>query len=110
MITRSLLFLFFILVDGGISRFAEGGKKKIHITNDLTDVVDDEEDEAWKEWGKKPSPNLDPPPKDLSNMEYSEIQAEMMKYQTGPAFGFVKLRLGPRRTPVRKCSSFGVLD
>ncbi|KAM7488871.1 hypothetical protein LguiB_026355 [Lonicera macranthoides] len=28
------------------------GKKKIKVTNDLTDVVDGREDEAWNEWGK----------------------------------------------------------
>ncbi|KAL5572883.1 hypothetical protein UlMin_022480 [Ulmus minor] len=80
--------------------FAEGGKGRIHITDDLDDVVDDEEDESWKEWGKKstPSPAFDIPPSDFSKMEMSEIQAEMMKRQTGPLFGFVKLRLGVKRT------------
>ncbi|KAK8618934.1 hypothetical protein V6N13_132911 [Hibiscus sabdariffa] len=73
----------------------EGGKRKIHITDDLDDVVDDEEDEAWKEWGKKKSSEeFDPPPSDFDNMELSQIQEEIMKRQTGPAFGFVKLRLG----------------
>ncbi|KAF5744380.1 hypothetical protein HS088_TW08G00984 [Tripterygium wilfordii] len=83
-------------------RFAEGGKRTIHITDDLDDVVDDEEDEAWKEWGKKSSPSteeFDPPPSDLHKMDMSQIQAEMMKRQSGPVFGFVKLRLGLKRTP-----------
>ncbi|KAH1130099.1 hypothetical protein J1N35_001477 [Gossypium stocksii] len=73
----------------------EGGKRKIHITDDLDDVVDDEEDEAWKEWGKKKSSQeFDPPPSDFDKMELSQIQEEIMKRHTGPAFGFVKLRLG----------------
>ncbi|BBN70284.1 hypothetical protein Prudu_1456S000200 [Prunus dulcis] len=74
-------------------------KRRVHITDDLDDVVDDEEDDTWKEWGKKstPSSDFDPPP-DLSKMDMSEIQAEMMKRHTGPAFGFVKLRLGVKRT------------
>ncbi|MBA0605184.1 hypothetical protein Godav_017784 [Gossypium davidsonii] len=73
----------------------EGGKRKIHITDDLDDVVDDEEDEAWKEWGKKKtSQEFDPPPSDFDKMELSQIQEEIMKRHTGPAFGFVKLRLG----------------
>jgi hypothetical protein len=36
----------------------------------------------------------------LSKMHLSEIQAEMMKRHSGPAFGFVKLRLGVKRTRV----------
>ncbi|KAK3022425.1 hypothetical protein RJ639_045196 [Escallonia herrerae] len=96
------LFLFLLIAarNGGIFRSAEGGK--IHITDDLDDVADDEEDEAWKEWGKKSAkstPEFDPPPTDFSGMDLQEIQAEMMKRQLGPAFGFVKLRLGARRTP-----------
>ncbi|KAK6239817.1 hypothetical protein QUC31_005286 [Theobroma cacao] len=76
----------------------EGGKRRIHITDDLDDVVDDEEDEAWKDWGKKKtSPEFDPPPSDLDKMEFSQIQEEVMKRHMGPAFGFVKLRLGNRR-------------
>ncbi|KAK3028772.1 hypothetical protein RJ639_037993 [Escallonia herrerae] len=94
------LFLFLLIAarNGGIFRSAEGGK--IHITDDL---ADDEEDEAWKEWAKKSAkstPEFDPPPTDFSAMDLPEIQAEMMKRQLGPAFGFVKLRLGARRTPV----------
>ncbi|XVF33305.1 hypothetical protein REPUB_Repub17cG0157200 [Reevesia pubescens] len=73
----------------------EGGKRKIHITDELDDVVDDEEDEDWKEWGKKKSSQeFDPPPSDFDNMELSQIQEEVMKRHMGPAFGFVKLRLG----------------
>ncbi|KAG5538360.1 hypothetical protein RHGRI_019069 [Rhododendron griersonianum] len=75
-------------------RFAEGGQRKIHITDDLDDVVDDEEDEEWKQWGKKPRPEYDPPPTDFSDMDLPQIQAEMMKRQFGRVFGFVKLRLG----------------
>ncbi|KAF2282605.1 hypothetical protein P3X46_003687 [Hevea brasiliensis] len=88
--------------NGEIFRFAEGGKRRIHIADDLDDVIDDEEDEAWKQWGKKPTPSsdeLDPPPSDLSNMDMSQIQELMMKQHFGPVFGFVKLRLGVRRTP-----------
>ncbi|CAM8977458.1 unnamed protein product [Rhodiola kirilowii] len=79
---------------------ADAGKKKIHITDDLDDVVDDEEDESWKEWGKKKQAaesEFDPPP-DFSKMEMMDIQEEMMKRQIGPVFGFVKLRLGVKRT------------
>ncbi|EEF50548.1 uncharacterized protein LOC8261898 [Ricinus communis] len=97
------LIVFFSL-NGQIFRFAEGGKRKIHITDDLDDVIDDEEDEAWKQWGKTPtapsSDEFDPPPSDLTHMDISQIQELMMKQQHfGPVFGFVKLRLGVRRTP-----------
>lgn len=99
-----LLFLTLPLIfspNGEFVRFADGGKR-IEITDELDDVVDNEEDEAWKQWGKKstPPPDFDLPASDLSKMELPEIQAEMMKRQTGPAFGFVKLRLGVKRTRV----------
>ncbi|XP_068315254.1 uncharacterized protein [Pyrus communis] len=93
-----LLILPFIFSPNGV-RFAEAGKRRVHITDDLDDVVDDEEDDTWKEWGKKTKPSSDfNPPPDLSKMDMSQIQAEMMKRQTGPAFGFVKLRMGEKRT------------
>ncbi|KAJ0054135.1 hypothetical protein Pint_00451 [Pistacia integerrima] len=81
--------------------WSEAGKAKVHITDDLDDVVDDEEDEAWKEWGKKkPSvpDEFDPPKIDHDTMSLSEIQHEIMSRQYGPVYGFVKLRLGTRRT------------
>lgn len=81
-------------------QITDAGKKKIQITDDLDDVVDNEEDESWKEWGKKKqSTDFDPPP-DFSKMELMDIQEEMMKRQIGPVFGFVKLRLGVKRTAV----------
>ncbi|KAK7394753.1 hypothetical protein VNO78_15290 [Psophocarpus tetragonolobus] len=79
------------------SDYAVGGKRKVHITDELDDVFDDEEDEAWKEWGKKPEPSF--PPSDFSKLDPSQIQAEITKRHSGPLIGFVKLRLGPRRTP-----------
>ncbi|XP_047318047.1 uncharacterized protein LOC124921428 [Impatiens glandulifera] len=82
-------------------RFTEGGKRRIHVTDDLNDVIDNEEDEAWREWGKKSSPSMakfDPPPTDFENMDLHEIQEQMLKRQLGPVFGFVKLRFGIRRT------------
>ncbi|KAF3442997.1 hypothetical protein FNV43_RR16916 [Rhamnella rubrinervis] len=45
-----------------------------------------------------PSSDFDLPPSDLSKMKLSEIQSEMMKRHSGPVFGFVKLRLGVKRT------------
>ncbi|KAJ4954294.1 hypothetical protein NE237_011077 [Protea cynaroides] len=97
-----LLTLFFVAKDGGIVRVAEGGKRRVHIPDELDDVIDDEEDDSWKEWGKKSSPSQDSefdPPPDFTKMDPSQIQAEMIKRQTGPSYGFVKLRLGVRRTP-----------
>ncbi|CAL5363493.1 unnamed protein product [Camellia sinensis] len=84
-------------------RVAEGGKRRIHITNDLNNVVDDEEDEAWKQWSKKSPPpraEFDPSPMDFSSMDLPEIQNEMLKRQLGPVFGFVKLRLDVETTPI----------
>nr|XP_027115224.1 LRP chaperone MESD-like [Coffea arabica] len=101
--TLALIFVLLIATGtGGFYRLAEGAKRRIHVTDNLDDVVDDEEDEAWKEWGKKKSttrPQFDPPPDDFSNMDVAEMQSEMLKRQAGPVFGFAKLRIGPRRTP-----------
>ncbi|KAK4266852.1 hypothetical protein QN277_023718 [Acacia crassicarpa] len=104
------LFLFLLLLsllllvshNPQFVRFAEGAKRRVHIPDDLDDVVDDEEDDAWRQWGKKSTPSSDfdlPPPEDFSKMDISQIQAEMAKRQSGPAIGFVKLRLGVPRTP-----------
>lgn len=98
----SLLLTIILIGTSQFSQFAEGGgKRRIHITDDLADVIDDEEDEGWKQWGKKSSKSeFDPPPTDFSGMDLPQIQAEMMKRQFGPVFGFVKLRLGDvKRTP-----------
>ena len=97
-----LLILFlFIAPNSKFFRFAEASKRRIHIPDDLDDVVDDEEDEAWKQWGKKSTPASQIDPSDFSKMDPSQIQSEMMKQHSGPVIGFVKLRLGVRRTPVR---------
>lgn len=98
----NLLFGFLILIayqTRGIDTFAEASKRIIHIDDDLDDVVDDEEDEAWREWGKKKQPEFDPPPTDFTGMGLEEMQEELMKRQLGPVFGFVKLVPGTRRTP-----------
>ncbi|KAG5231371.1 Mesd domain-containing protein [Salix suchowensis] len=60
-------------------RLANAGKRSIHITDDLDD--------------------FDPPPSDLNKMNMQEIQEMMTTRNFGPVFGFVKLRLGERRTP-----------
>ncbi|KAL6331342.1 hypothetical protein AAG906_011279 [Vitis piasezkii] len=75
-----LRLLLLTLIVAGIE-LAVDEKSSVQILDELDDVVDDEEDEAWKEWGKR------------------SIQAEMLKRHSGPAFGFVKLRLGVRRSP-----------
>ncbi|KAL5981437.1 hypothetical protein ACLOJK_015498 [Asimina triloba] len=92
------LFVFIFLVGDPFLRSAAAGKRRIHIPDDLHDVIDDEEDEAWKEWGKKPKPKEFDPPPDFSEMEPAQIQAEMLKRHTGPLIGFVKLRLGVQRS------------
>lgn len=77
---------------------------RVHIPDELDDVEDNEEDEEWKEWGKaKESPvPFDPPPDPPEDpQELEKYQLEMMKRQTGPSMGFVKLRLGVQRSPVR---------
>lgn len=106
------LFLLLTLAigTGKLYQFAEGGgKRRIHITDDLDDVVDDEEDDSWREWGKTKSttPDFDPPPEDFSNLDPSKMQEEMLKRQFGSVFGFVKLRLlGSPRTSVSTAIRF----
>ncbi|KAG8391848.1 hypothetical protein BUALT_Bualt01G0229600 [Buddleja alternifolia] len=90
--------LFLLLIAAQICHIYRFADAKIHITDDLDDVVDDEEDDTWREWGKKKQPEFDPPPTDLTKMDLHEMQDEMMKHQFGPVFGFVKLRPGARRT------------
>ena len=104
--TPFLLLLFLLTLRLGFEVEAGTGGR-VRITDDLDDVVDDEEDDAWIQWGKKkPSPSSssseddDLKPSDLSAMSMPEIQAELAKRQTGPAFGFVKLRFGRKRTSV----------
>ncbi|XP_043710344.1 uncharacterized protein LOC122659278 [Telopea speciosissima] len=97
-----LLTLLFVAKDGGIVRVAKGGKRRVSIPDELEDAIDDEEDDATRKWAQKPSPSQDSefdPPPDFSKMDPSQILAEMMKQQSSPSFGFVKLRLGVRRSP-----------
>lgn len=91
----SLLLLFTLQ-----SKSVAEAKKAIHIPDELDDVVDDEEDEEWKEWGKpksKSPPPFDSPP-DITGMDPSQIQSEMLQRHFGPSIGFVKLRLDVPRT------------
>ncbi|CAN8286185.1 unnamed protein product [Cochlearia groenlandica] len=82
----------------GIVNLAEAGQRRIEISDDLDDVEDNEEDDTWKDWGKKAAtPEFDPPP-DFSTMGFEQIQAEMAKRTFGPVVGFVKLRLGVGRS------------
>ncbi|KAL5727216.1 hypothetical protein ACHQM5_000436 [Ranunculus cassubicifolius] len=100
--TQRFLFLltFLILLNSNlIIRVAEAGMKKVHIPDELDDVIDDEEDEEWKKWGEKSKKDekFDPPPLE-EGMDPKKFQAEMMKRHVGPTFGFVKLGLGVKRS------------
>lgn len=91
------LLLFLLLIAAGKFRFykfANAAQRKIHIPDELDDVVDDEEDDDWRDWGNaKKRPEFDLPPADFAGMGLPE---DIM----GPVFGFVKLRPGTRRAPV----------
>ncbi|KAJ9539262.1 hypothetical protein OSB04_031995 [Centaurea solstitialis] len=101
---RRLLLFFFLLV---LITFAsngvvEGTKKRVRITDELDDVEDNEEDEAWKEWGRKKSmteEEFDPPPDNFSELGFEQMREEVLKRQVGQSYGFVKLRLSEDRTP-----------
>ncbi|KAF6165370.1 hypothetical protein GIB67_018814 [Kingdonia uniflora] len=81
--------------------FTEGGKKKVHITDELDDVIDNEEDDNWKQWEKNSKPSEDDFD-DLSNMDPLQVQSEMMKHHQGSSFGFAKLQFGVRRSSEAK--------
>jgi hypothetical protein len=102
------LLLFLLAVSAFVVQVS-GAKVRVSIPDELDDVVDDEEDEAWREWGMKKAPpasadEFDPRKYDLSQMDVEELQREMLERHSGPTFGFVKLRIGgpPRRTPVSR--------
>ncbi|KAG8663781.1 hypothetical protein MANES_01G255500v8 [Manihot esculenta] len=67
-------------------RFADGGKRRIHIEDDLDDKSILSSDE------------FDPAPSDLSNMDMSQIQ-ELMRKQHWAGFWVRKLQFGVRGTP-----------
>lgn len=106
---RHLLLLLLLIATQTreIYRFADALQRRVHITDELDDVVDDEEDDDWREWGKpKNQPEFDPPPTDFTKMSLEEMQDEVLKRQQGPVFGFVKLRPGIPRTPVMRLADF----
>ncbi|KAI3756064.1 hypothetical protein L1987_55877 [Smallanthus sonchifolius] len=91
--------LFFILL---LIVFVAGTKKRVQIPDDLHDVEDNEEDEAWIEWGQKKKmtkEEFDPPPENFSDLDLTQMQDEIMKRQVGLSYGFVKLRLTDNHTP-----------
>ncbi|KAI3494926.1 hypothetical protein L1887_36973 [Cichorium endivia] len=99
----SFRLFFFLLLLIAIGNSGVGGtKKRVHIPDDLDDVEDNEEDEAWIEWGQKKKMTLeefDPPPENFSDLDFSQMQGEVLKRQVGQSYGFVKLRLTDHRTP-----------
>ncbi|KAI7733648.1 hypothetical protein M8C21_028591 [Ambrosia artemisiifolia] len=96
-----LIFLLLLIVAGNTA--VCGTKKRVHIPDDLDDVEDNEEDEAWIQWGqnkkKMTNDEFDPPPDNFSDLDITQMQEEIMKRQVGQSYGFIKLRLTDRRTP-----------
>ncbi|TMW92698.1 hypothetical protein EJD97_012675, partial [Solanum chilense] len=99
----TICFLLLLITTGTLRfhRFAEGLQRRIHVSDDLNGDVDNEEGEELKQWGEKKPQNSEsaPPSNDVEKRSPSDIQSEMMRRVLGPVFGFVKLRLGTRRTP-----------
>ena len=94
--TSALAAAFILCAAAGVAL----GAKRQPIPDDLRDVVDEEEDAEWRNWGASHSRGDGPPP-DLSRMDPPALQAELLRGQTGPSFGFVKLRPGTPRCRVR---------
>ena len=103
---RPIFFL--ILFIAFVTITVTATKKRVHIPDDLHDVKDNEEDEAWIEWGQKKRMTVeefDPPPENFSDLDFTQMQEEVMKRQVGQSYGFVKLRLtDDPRTPVTICT------
>ncbi|XP_076893267.1 uncharacterized protein LOC143545234 [Bidens hawaiensis] len=97
---RLIFFILLLIISG--NGVVGGTKKRVHVPDDLHDVEDNEEDDAWISWGRKKSmtkEEFDPPPENFSDLDINQMQEEIMKRQVGLAFGFVKLRLTDNRTP-----------
>ncbi|KAI7758414.1 hypothetical protein M8C21_013102 [Ambrosia artemisiifolia] len=95
-----LLFILLLIVVG--NTVVGATKKRVHIPDDLHDVEDNEEDEAWIKWGQKKkmtNEEFDPPPENFSDLDITQMQDEIMKRQVGQSYGFVKLQLTDNRTP-----------
>ncbi|XP_016466025.1 uncharacterized protein LOC107788812 isoform X2 [Nicotiana tabacum] len=64
----TICLLLFLIITGTLRfhRFGEGLQRRIHVSGDLNDVVDNEEDQQWKQWGNTKSANseFDPPTND----------------------------------------------
>lgn len=104
MVSVRLISLLLILIVSN-NNVVFGTKKRVHIPDDLHDVHDNEEDEAWIEWGQNKrmtEKEFDPPPDDFSDLNFTQMQDEVMKRQVGMSYGFVKLRLDDHRTPVTR--------
>ncbi len=99
------LFIFFNLVLWSQLETTAQAALKVHIPDQLDDVDDNEEDQAWKDWGKvkKEKLQFNPPP-DFDGKDLDKYQEEMLDRQMGTSMGFVKLRLGVSRKPVRLVS------
>ncbi|KAK1420202.1 hypothetical protein QVD17_21604 [Tagetes erecta] len=97
---RLLFFLLVLIIFGNSG--VDGTKKRVHIPDDLHDVEDNEEDETWKLWGQKKKmtkEEFDPPPENFSDLDFNQMQNEIMKRQVGMSYGFVKLRLTDHPSP-----------
>ncbi|GAB2232167.1 hypothetical protein Droror1_Dr00011194 [Drosera rotundifolia] len=101
-------FLFTLILLLAAPSISGQGRRRHHIPDDLDDIIDDEEDESWINWGgaNKQQPPQMPEPADISpeefeKMDAAQIAAEMARRNVGigSAVGFVKLRFGVGRTP-----------
>eukprot|EP00271_Cylindrocystis_brebissonii_P015857 TRINITY_DN38903_c0_g1_i1.p1 TRINITY_DN38903_c0_g1~~TRINITY_DN38903_c0_g1_i1.p1 ORF type:complete len:242 (+),score=37.44 TRINITY_DN38903_c0_g1_i1:212-937(+) len=75
-------------------------KPRVRIPNNLDDVVDSEEDEDWKEWGKVPEPKL---PKGAYHEGSKTMNMGLMQEFTAAkmkseVYGWIKLRPDDKRT------------
>lgn len=70
-------------------------RPRLKVPTDLSDVEDDEEDDAWREWGQ---PKV---PKDVykdGRVDFGAVQKMAAYRMKGPAWGFIRLQYDRHRT------------
>eukprot|EP00270_Netrium_digitus_P009452 TRINITY_DN286_c0_g1_i6.p1 TRINITY_DN286_c0_g1~~TRINITY_DN286_c0_g1_i6.p1 ORF type:complete len:295 (-),score=62.89 TRINITY_DN286_c0_g1_i6:191-1075(-) len=72
--------------------------KKYKVPDKLDDVVDDEEDGEWKQWGQRKFPEVPKSVRKDGKMDLSVLDEYDSAVFKGPAFAFCKLRYDPERT------------
>eukprot|EP00854_Cymbomonas_tetramitiformis_P010418 gene10418-12321_t len=90
-----LIFLTCLVFSTVVPSLALPPGKKVRVPKDLRDVVDNEEDEAWKEFGRDAG-TFDPTKPDPDPIDWSQPTVDvaklLKKQQRGPQLAFARLK------------------